>query len=92
MLDRCWMTLTQPNIAYVMSHGTQFSRWPIQTHWITMTQNLHYLRGTKDYGLMYNGMITNNDLKGFCDANFVGDQNDCKCCTCDTFSCLAMEP
>jgi hypothetical protein len=57
-----------------------------------MTHNLYYLHGTKDYGIMYNGTITNNNLKGFCDANFVGDQNDCKCCTCDTFSCLAMEP
>lgn len=57
-----------------------------------MTHNLHYLCGTKDYGIMYNGMLTNNDLKRFCDANFIRDQNDCKCHTCDTFSCLAMEP
>lgn len=27
---------------------------------------------------MYNGTIINNNLKGCCDANFVGDQNDRK--------------
>jgi hypothetical protein len=43
-----------------------------------MNHSLRYLHKIKHYQIMYNGMIANNNLKIFCDANFVRDLTDCK--------------
>jgi hypothetical protein len=43
-----------------------------------MNHILQYLHKIKHYQIMYNGMIANNNLKIFCDANFVRDLTDCK--------------
>jgi hypothetical protein len=40
----------------------------------------------EDCGIMYNGTNTDNHLKIFCNANFAGDQNDCKSCTWHVFT------
>ncbi len=48
---------------------------------MAVKQFFRYIHGTDDYGLLNFDSTMDNILKGYCDFNFVGDQNDCKSCT-----------
>ena len=46
-----YVTLTQPNIAFVVYKACQFMANPTETHWLTAKQILLYLKRTSCYGL-----------------------------------------
>jgi len=53
---------------------------------MVVKQIFSYLHGTYDYGLLCFDNMMDNILKGYCDFNFVGDQNDCKSCISYVFT------
>ncbi|KRX18485.1 Retrovirus-related Pol polyprotein from transposon TNT 1-94 [Trichinella nelsoni] len=66
------MTATRPDIAYAVSTVSQVMDKPTVKAWLGVKRIFRYLRGTADYGLLYqaNG---EGVLKGYSDADYVGD-------------------
>jgi hypothetical protein len=58
--------------------AAQFTERSTQVHWVAVKRILRYLDGRKDVAFMYRGTNTDNHFKVFCNADFAGDQNDCK--------------
>ena len=48
-----YLTTTRPDISYSVSILSQFMAKPLESIWITTKRVLHYLKGTKYFGLMY---------------------------------------
>jgi hypothetical protein len=48
-----YLVKTHPNISFVVNSLSQFMVDPQREHWIAMNHVLHYLRGTMEYGLLY---------------------------------------
>ena len=68
------MVATRADIAFAVSIVRQFISKVGPPHWMAMKRIMRYLKGTSDFKLCLEG----NDvvLRGFCDANWVGDAND----------------
>src|ERR1700678_1097387 len=63
---------TRPNITYAVNRLAQFTSDPLPKHWTAIKSIFRYLKGTKNYSLMYGGSeeILNQDLNIFCDADW----------------------
>lgn len=59
---------TPPDISFAVSFLSQFNSCYNQTHWKAAKRVLRYLKGTRDYRLMYRK--TKRDLHGFVDADW----------------------
>ncbi|XP_034685938.1 uncharacterized mitochondrial protein AtMg00810-like [Vitis riparia] len=46
-----YVTLTRPDIAFVVKNACQFMANPTEVHWLTVKRILRYLKGTSTYGL-----------------------------------------
>lgn len=68
--------LTRPDIAYSVCYLSQFSNSYDETHWKHLKRILKYLKGTKNYGLVF----TKDDsyIEGYVDADWGSDTNDRK--------------
>ena len=66
---------TRPDLSAAVNTMSQFMSNPNTTHWIGIKRILRYLRGTTSYGIVYNGGNSNNELKGYSDADWAGDIN-----------------
>eukprot|EP00253_Pinus_taeda_P010578 PITA_10578 len=70
------MVCTIPDIAHAVGVLSRFMSKPGKEHWTTVKRVFTYLRGTSDYGLCYQGRPGLDrvlDIRGFVDANWVGD-------------------
>ena len=65
---------TRPDISAAVGALSQFMTNPSETHWTGVKRILRYLRGTSNYGLVYDGSGY-NELYGFSDADWAGDVN-----------------
>ena len=65
---------TRPDISAAVGVMSQFMANPNETHWSGVKRILRYLRGTTDFGLVYDGKSSVN-LVGFSDADWAGDVN-----------------
>ena len=65
---------TRPDISAAVGALSQYMASPTETHWTGVKRILRYLRGTTNYGLMYDGNGS-NDLQGFSDADWAGDMD-----------------
>ncbi|KAJ4727272.1 Retrovirus-related Pol polyprotein from transposon TNT 1-94 [Melia azedarach] len=72
-----YATLTRPELAYGVNKLSQFMAKPLVPHWTACKRVLRYLKDTKDYGLEFT-TSNNNDLVGFCDADWGCDVDDRK--------------
>ncbi|GKE29016.1 hypothetical protein Tco_1444400, partial [Tanacetum coccineum] len=65
------MTSDRPDIAYAVGRLSRFTSNPSRQHWKTITMVFKYLRGTKDYGLSYMGILAweRCHFMGFQEAN-----------------------
>jgi hypothetical protein len=78
-----YLVNTRLDISFAVNSLSQFMVDPRRVHWIASKHVLHYLRGTMEYGLLYerSGGVT---LAGFTDADWVGCAEDMKsasgCC------------
>ncbi|UYV71413.1 hypothetical protein LAZ67_8003051 [Cordylochernes scorpioides] len=60
---------TRPDIAYITSKLSQYSRQPKQMHWTTIKRVMRYLRGTIDLGVKFERGKT-GILKSYTDASW----------------------
>lgn len=66
---------TRPDIAYSVCIVSQYADKPMKIHWNAIKRILKYLKGTRDYGIIFN--INNNNcfkLEAYSDADFAGDR------------------
>jgi len=63
-----YLSLTRPNIAYVVSILSQFMHSPTQQHLVAVYHILKYLKGTPGKGLLFQKSDAKG-AKGFTDAN-----------------------
>ncbi|CAL8084112.1 unnamed protein product [Prunus armeniaca] len=63
-----YLTITRPDLAYLVNQVCQFMQHPSSTHWYTVKRILCYLKSTYDHGLVYrHGDL---QLNAFSDANY----------------------
>ena len=72
-----YLTHLRPYISYVVSAFSRYMQEPHELHWKETKRILHYVQGTRDYGIHY-ATGTQLDLIGFIDWDWVGDGNDRK--------------
>ena len=65
---------TRPDISAAVGVLSQFMSNPNSVHWTGVKRILRYLRGTANYGLIYDGK-TEVELVGYSDADWAGDVN-----------------
>ena len=65
--------LTRPDITYAVNNAAKFCENPRNIHWTAVKRILRYLKGTSDFGLIYQRQACNTRLTGFCDADYGGD-------------------
>ena len=65
---------TRPDISAAVGALSSFMSNPTEVHWTGVKRILRYLRGTSNYGLVYNGNCS-NELVGFSDADWAGNVN-----------------
>ena len=70
----CW---TRPDITFAVSNAARLCSKPTKQHWTAGKHIMRYLRGTKNYGLLYT-RDGKNDVEGYSDADWAGDVNDRK--------------
>lgn len=66
---------TRPDIVYAVGIASRFNSNYGRLHWNGVKRILQYLRGTLDYGIIYDGTDT-TDLHGFTDADFANDSDE----------------
>jgi len=70
-------TRTRPDIAYAVGCAARYCSKPSKDHWVAAKRILRYLKGTVNFGLMYNPSPS-SELVGYCDADWAGDVQDRK--------------
>jgi hypothetical protein len=68
-------TCTRPDIAYAVGVLCRFMACPGMAHWEAAQRVLRYLKGTADLGLTYGGPRVSNELIGYTDADWGGDED-----------------
>ena len=69
---------TRPDLAAALNSVNSYMQNPGYTHWQAVNRIFRYIKGTLNYGLVFDASkITDLLLYGFADANFDAD-NDCK--------------
>ena len=48
-----YLTHSRPDIFYVVSITTRYMHEPHELHWKEINRVLHYVQGTRDYGIHY---------------------------------------
>ncbi|XP_026429786.1 uncharacterized protein LOC113326236 [Papaver somniferum] len=77
-----YLTITRPDIAYVVYIVSQFVSSPTTVHWAAMMRILRYLRGTQYQSLLFPSSCSSTvSLRGFSDAGWAGDHGDRKSIT-----------
>jgi hypothetical protein len=67
---------TRPDISYAVSCLSQYNTCFGKEHWIAAKRVLRYLKGTRDYGLVYEKNV--EDIIGFADADWGANPDDRK--------------
>ncbi|KAL0342906.1 UNVERIFIED_CONTAM: Retrovirus-related Pol polyprotein from transposon TNT 1-94, partial [Sesamum angustifolium] len=68
------MNYTRPNIAYAVSRLSRYTHNPNNEHWSALHRLLRYLKSTMNLCLHFNKFPA--ILEGFCDANWVTDNDE----------------
>ena len=80
------MVYTRPNLAQVVSVVSKFLSNPGRSHWDAVKWIFRYLRGTIDYGIMFNRHQSIPSIVGYVDADYVRDMDDRRSTTCYMFT------
>lgn len=63
-----YLTVSRPDIAYIVHHLSQFLQAPRAPHMLAVQRVLRYLKGTRYQGLFYSA-DSNLRLEAFCDSD-----------------------
>ena len=66
--------VTRPDIAFIVGALSRYTEDPRRAHWNGIRRIIKYLKGTVDYGLIYNSESECSKLSVFSDADFAGDE------------------
>lgn len=80
-----YLTITRPDIVYVVGVVSQFMDKPCEGHLSAAKRILRYVKGTLDFGLLYKSN-QKSSFFGFVDADWAGDINDRRSTTGFCFS------
>lgn len=69
-----YLTLTRPDIAFIVGVLSRFMQNPRRYHRATIRRVLRYVKATLDQGIVFN-MESVCKLVGFCDADYADDLN-----------------
>ena len=68
------MICTRPDLAYAVSMVSRFMHNPGKEHWNVVKWILRYLKGTPNFGLMFDkNKVKTNNVIGFVDSDYAGD-------------------
>jgi hypothetical protein len=68
------MICTRPDLAHAVSVVSRFMHNPGKEHWNAVKWILRYLKGTTDFGLLFDkNSVKTNDVIGFVDSDYAGD-------------------
>ncbi|XP_048228320.1 secreted RxLR effector protein 161-like [Ricinus communis] len=80
-----YLTLTRPDIAFVVGVVSRFMQNPKKPHLEVVQRILRYIRGTLDLDIFYKNGVPCK-LEGYCDANYIGDYDTRRSTTGYVFS------
>ncbi|PRQ52302.1 putative RNA-directed DNA polymerase [Rosa chinensis] len=69
-----YLTITHPDIFFVVNQVCQFLHKPTNTHWVAVKRILRYIKKTHNHGLLYRPGSLN--INAFSDADYAGDPDD----------------
>ena len=69
---------TRPDITYAVSNVAKFCDKPTQQHWLAVKRIYRYLKGTKNYGILYCNDGSCHECVAYSDADWGGDISDRK--------------
>jgi len=75
-----YLTVTRPDISYVVHQVSQFMATPRSTHFSAVLRILRYLKGTLFHGLHFSSQSP-LELHAYTDADWAGDPTDCRSTT-----------
>jgi hypothetical protein len=75
-----YLTITRPDIAYVVHVMSQFVVSPTTVHWAAVLRILRYLRGSQFQSLLFPSS-SSLELRAYSDADWAGDPTDRKSAT-----------
>lgn len=64
---------TRPDIAFIINYLSRFMSKYNEQHWRAIKNVLRYLKGTVDYGILYDGSIESIQVQGYSDSDYAGD-------------------
>lgn len=67
------MTATRPDLAYALSIVSTKLDSPTQAYWMAVKRIYRYLKGTVNYGLLFQKNCKEKELRVFSDSDFAGD-------------------
>ncbi|XP_039134235.1 uncharacterized mitochondrial protein AtMg00810-like [Dioscorea cayenensis subsp. rotundata] len=67
-----YLTITRPNISYVVRVLSQFVSVPRSTHYASLLRVLRYLRGTISRSLLFSA-TSSLELRAYCDADWAAE-------------------
>ena len=70
-----YLTITRPDLAYVVHLVSQFMSAPRFTHYAVLLHILRYIKGTLFHGLHFSAQ-SSLELRAYTDANWAGDPTD----------------
>eukprot|EP00253_Pinus_taeda_P005716 PITA_05716 len=68
-----YLTITRPNISFVVGTLSRFMQKPCEGHWFVAKRVLKYVKGTQDFGLKYT-QVGDFSLIGYSDSDLDGDK------------------
>ncbi|KAK6161819.1 hypothetical protein DH2020_005200 [Rehmannia glutinosa] len=72
-----YLTMTRPDIAYVVHKPSQFLHAPTESHWTACNKVLRYLKGSKSLGVTFTSSPRMN-LEAYADADWASSSDDRK--------------
>src|SRR3954465_12004542 len=81
------MECTRPDLAQAMSVVSKYMANPRSVHWQAVKWILRYMKGTSNYGIMFERQRKGTCISGFVDSDYAGDLNKRRSTTGYVFTC-----
>ena len=66
-----YLTITRPNISFLVSVVSQFLKSPCDSHWDAVIRILRYIKGTLGQGVLYENR-GHTQIVGYCNVDWAG--------------------